>query len=363
MSARRVSMGLLLCALILGPSARERAAAQQAGARVATKAGGGYRSLDELHAAYSRKLAELDRQRVADLAALASRQQGEEAEEACRELLNLAIARNLYGEAEAAARRCRQSASDPQLKALATLVAVVARANRGEYDQSQQELMEFIREHQIPADPERRIDPSTATALGEAYLQRLIRAGRYDNARQICKTIIEKHPDRGVKEHFTARLGRLDMLGKAAPPIEGQDVDGKTVRLADLKGKVVLVDFWATWCPPCLAAVPELKEVASKYRDKGFVILGVNLDAQRKDVGSVEKASPVVRRFLLAAHIAWPNVLVGDAANDPTKAYDVDEIPARFLVDREGKIVDVEQTGEELDKAIARALGGGKGNR
>ena len=362
MSARRSAMGLLLVALALGLQGPRPAVAQQAG-RGAGRAGPAYRTLDELNAAYARKLAELDRQRLVDLSGLATRQQGAEAEETYRALLNLAIARDQYREAEATARRCLQVTADPQLKGLATLVAVIARANRGEYDQSYEELMAFSRTREVPADPERRLDVNTVIALGEAYLQRLIRAGRYDIARKLCKGIVQKHPDPAVKEHFTGRLGRLDMIDQPAPPIEGRDVDGKTIRLADLKGKVVLVDFWATWCPPCLAAIPELKELRSKYRDRGLVILGVNLDAQRKDVGSVEKAAPVVRRFLLAAHIPWPNVLVGTGKNDPTQAYDVDEIPARFLVDKEGKIVDVEQTGEELDKAVARALGEAKGSR
>ena len=77
-----------------------------------------------------------------------------------------------------------------------------------------------------------------------------------------------------VKSHFGARMARLNLVGKLAPPIAGPDVDGRPVSLADYKGKVVLVDFWATWCPPCVASIPALNTLAQKYHDQGFVIVG-----------------------------------------------------------------------------------------
>ena len=318
-------------------------------------------SLEELRAAYSKQLLDLDRRRIADLTALASKLAGDEAEEAYRELFHLAVARELYSEAEpAAARYLKNGSADPRGRALATFVVLIAEANRGEFDRSLADLQAFLARHPIAAEPEKRLDPAEVVAIGEAYLQRLVRGGRFDIARKVCNLGMT-HPDPGVKAHFQSRLARLDRVGKPAPEISGRDVDGKPVRLSDFKGKVVLIDFWATWCPPCVASIPELKALDARYGPQGFEILGVNLDAQHQSMGDVAKAGPMVRDFLLKSRAAWPNILVGPGAkDDPAAIYGVEEIPANFLVDRQGKIIRIELNGPDLEKAIAEALGAKK---
>ena len=96
------------------------------------------------------------------------------------------------------------------------------------------------------------------------------------------------------------------MIGKPAPEIEGKDIDGKAVRLADLKGKVVLVDFWATWCPPCVASFPTFRQLSREYKDRGFVILGVNLDDLAQPESGQPGARPV-RQRLISGGSWWPN--------------------------------------------------------
>lgn len=317
-----------------------------------------YASLEDLNASYARQAVELDRKRVLDLAATAEALQGEEAEAAYRQLFRLAVVRDFYAEAEPAARAFLKSGpADPQDRALASFIGLIARANRGEYDQSLADLENYLKKAPIASDPSKRLDPAEVVAVGEAYLQRLFRGGRYDIARKVCELAMKNHPDASVRGHFQGRLARIEMIGKPAPEILGSDVDGKPIRLSDFKGKVILVDFWATWCPPCIAAFPELKAADVKYGPKGFEILGVNLDAQRQDVGTVAKAAPTVRKFLLATRAAWPNVLIGPGAkDDPATLYGVDEIPANFLIDRTGKITHIELAGPDLDRAIAEAL-------
>lgn len=309
-----------------------------------------FKSLAELDEAYVHRQERLEKERLADLNDLAARQTGAEAEATYRQLFDLAMAHNEYESAEKAARRYQSfKGGDRRTKSLATLIVIVAHAQRGEYDRSLAELESFLKRKPIPEDPAQRLDPQTVFALGEAYLNRLTQAGRYDIAKKVCE-LGAKHPDKAVREHFEKRVKLFDMIGKPAPDIDAKDVDGETIRLADFKGKVVVVDFWATWCPPCIARMPGLSALREKYRSRGFEVLGVNLDSVREDLGGdSKKALPVVRRFILSSRIGWPNV-IDDAT--VAKAYNVFDIPASFLIDREGNIRAVDLFGPSIDQLV-----------
>ncbi|MGA9115875.1 MAG: TlpA disulfide reductase family protein [Bacteroidota bacterium] len=113
-----------------------------------------------------------------------------------------------------------------------------------------------------------------------------------------------------------------------APDFSLTDARGGRVQMASLKGKVVAVNFWATWCPPCRAEIPGFIEVYRKFREKGLEIVGVSLDRQ---------GWTVVRPYLKKNPIEYP-VVIGDAAL--ADAYGgVEAIPTTVLVDRSGKIV------------------------
>ena len=276
------------------------------------------------------------------------RQRQPEADAAYRQLFGLAIARGLCPEAQTAAARCLKSASRGRdLRTLATLVQVLARADKGEHDRALEDWKALL--HGAAGASRSVVPPDAeiALAVGEAYLQRLIRDGRYDVARKLCDLACVEQAPADVKDHFEDRMARLDLIGKPAPPIAGTDVDGHPVSLADLKGKVVLIDFWATWCPPCVASIPSLNALAQKYHDKGFVILGVNVDAMHEDVQEAKKVLPLVRRFLVEHRVTWTNLLSGQGNGDFAPAYRVEQIPANFLVGRDGLILAVEQNGRD----------------
>jgi len=156
-------------------------------------------------------------------------------------------------------------------------------------------------------------------------------------------------------------MDRLKLLGKNAPPISGTDVDGQAVSLAGLKGKVVLINFWATWCPPCVAEIPRLNTLAEKFHDGGFEVLGINDDAMHEDVKDPKSAVTVVRRFLVSQNISWTNVLNRTGANDFTKPYGVEDIPANFLIGRDGKVIALELSGDGLERSVSQAVGSGAG--
>lgn len=118
-------------------------------------------------------------------------------------------------------------------------------------------------------------------------------------------------------------------IGDAAPEFSLADLAGKEVSLTGYRGRVVLLEFWATWCPPCRATIPDLVDLQEKYGPKGFTVLAVSLD--RKDRGT-----DMLSAFAASYHINYP-VLVGDERI--SHAYRVRSIPVSFLIDREGRIL------------------------
>jgi peroxiredoxin len=114
---------------------------------------------------------------------------------------------------------------------------------------------------------------------------------------------------------------------KAAPDFELKDANGQSVRLADYKGKVVLLDFWATWCGPCKVEIPWFMEFEKQYKDRGFAVVGVSMD---DDGWTVVK--PYISRMKMNYQILVGNDEVG------TKYGGIESLPTTFLIDREGRI-------------------------
>jgi peroxiredoxin len=325
--------------------------------------GRAFRSLAELNATYKQQAAELDRRKLADLAALAESSKGPDAEAAYRALFDLAVARGLYESAEPVARAyVARTGGEPQTQALAAAITLIARADRGEYNQSLEDLEHFLtRRAAAQVSESQRLPAPLLYAVGEAYLQRLIQGGKYDIAIKVCQLAVANRAEQEIKAYFQRREARIALIGKPAPEIEGKDIDGKPVRLADFRGKLVLVDFWATWCPPCVASLPTLRRLTHEYKDQGFVILGVNLDELANQPSSQpaarsEDRSGTVRWFLVNQRVGWPN-LVGVGAERAAKAYGVEEIPANFLIGRDGTVKHVELNEETLAKVLAAEAG------
>lgn len=143
-------------------------------------------------------------------------------------------------------------------------------------------------------------------------------------------------------------------VGSAAAPAVGapldlkfKSVEGKTVDLAELKGKVVLIDFWATWCGPCVAEVPHVKATYEKFRNKGFEIVGISLD---KDKSRLEA-------FVKGQGMTWPQYFDGKGwENEISAKYGIESIPTMWLVDKEGKIADLNAR-RDLEGKVSKLLG------
>lgn len=123
-------------------------------------------------------------------------------------------------------------------------------------------------------------------------------------------------------------------------------VDGRKVSLADLKGKVVLIDFWATWCGPCVGEVPTVKAAYDKYHDAGFEIVGISLDDSKE----------ALLRFIKEHQMPWPQYFDGKHwNNDISFRFGIDGVPTEWLVDRNGILRDT-QARSDLENAVARLL-------
>lgn len=144
-----------------------------------------------------------------------------------------------------------------------------------------------------------------------------------------------------------AETERTTAIGSPAPEISQKTPQGKTLTLSSLKGKVVLIDFWASWCRPCMISMPRLKNIYAKYKDKGFEIYGVSLDRD-----SARWAGTITAQKLVWKHVSdlryWSNAAA--------KKYNVHGIPATFLVDKNGKIAGKNLHGIALELKIKELL-------
>ena len=136
-------------------------------------------------------------------------------------------------------------------------------------------------------------------------------------------------------------------VDQMAPEISLPGVKGKTTTLSSLKGKVVLIDFWASWCGPCRAAMPGVVKLYQKYKNKGFEVYGVSIDSKKRDwIKAIAKDKITYTQVNDTA--GWYSPV--------TVAYGVDAIPNTFLLDKTGKVVAINLEDAELEAKIKELI-------
>jgi thiol-disulfide isomerase/thioredoxin len=125
---------------------------------------------------------------------------------------------------------------------------------------------------------------------------------------------------------FLPHCGKKMKESGSAPDFTLKTLEDQEMALSSLKGKVVILDFWATWCGPCREAIPHLVKLQKNYQDKGLIVIGMNVDKGEKDV---------VRRFVKAMEIPYPILLTPE---EVVRSYGVSALPTSVLIDKEGRI-------------------------
>ncbi len=148
-------------------------------------------------------------------------------------------------------------------------------------------------------------------------------------------------------------LPNFTAANEKAPDFSLPSMEGTMYRLSDLYGKVVIINFWATWCVPCLEEMPALDILNNRYKDKGLVILGISIDRKKE----------TVEEFLSKNPVSYP-ILLDQKGEVFVNKYTVTGLPATYLIDREGHIVEQyigkkDFTSQEFTDLIERLLKGG----
>lgn len=183
--------------------------------------------------------------------------------------------------------------------------------------------------------------------LGLALATRVRLKGELSASREVLESMATKFfLDAQVREMCESRMARIDLVNQMAPEIDSKDITGEDFGTESLKGKVVLIDFWATNCPPCLEEFPNLKELYAQYHEQGFEILGLSLDDDPS----------IVAAFQQQWDIDWPLIVDRRNIADYRQKYHVPKIPALFLVDRQGQIVEFDVRGKDLRNTVKRLV-------
>jgi peroxiredoxin/predicted negative regulator of RcsB-dependent stress response len=265
----------------------------------------------------------------------------EDRDQAYAALFNKAIEHDWFGEAEEQGRQYLNSDPEGPVKALAQIILTMGRAQAGQFDEALKRFRELMQG--IGQNEQEEFAASFADNLATAA----ITAGEFGIAREVYTALLSRFSDSpNLRQKVQRDLKRLDKVGKPALSFTSEDINGKAVRLDAYRGKYVLIDFWATWCAPCIAELPRLQAAYRTYHDAGFEIIGISLD----------ESKTAVVDFARARNLPWPQLHNASGSADLVEGFGVSSIPATYLIDPEGNIIRLDVRGKALDETLKRLI-------
>ncbi|HEV7281291.1 MAG TPA: TlpA disulfide reductase family protein [Pirellulaceae bacterium] len=256
-------------------------------------------------------------------------------------------------------------AEDPEMKQLGEIAQIRAKLTQlniaklladigtGE-DEAANRLVEVARQLIGETTP----PPIAYLGMLKEFAETLEYVRKYEQSKQLYSLIAEAYganaeADIAAEANRIAEGGltRLALIGTKLE-LSGMTVDGQPFDWESYRGKIVLVDFWATWCQPCLQELPNVEQNYQKYKDQGFDVVGVNLDDELS----------AVKQFLTANSLPWTTIVTDDPSkvgfdSPMAKKYGVEAIPFVLLVDRDGVVLDIHVRGADLGKRLAELYG------
>ena len=228
------------------------------------------------------------------------------------------------------------------LKTLAQQVRIIGLAKAGKGDEAVQEFAGLLRFARLSSG-------GPMIDFGRRFATQLRMARDFGAAREIYSQIANRfflNADvRGLCDNLTAKI---DLVDKPAPEINVPDTAGETVDLSSLSGKVVLIDFWATNCPPCIEELPNIRRLYEKHREQGFEIIGVSLDGDQS----------LVEAFTQRQQMPWRQIVNEADVAALREKYLVRTIPTLMIVGSDGNVAQFDVRGRDLQRTIEKLLAG-----
>jgi thiol-disulfide isomerase/thioredoxin len=215
----------------------------------------------------------------------------------------------------------------PQLMGL----RLMQKLSGAEYANATGEAEEFVKAH-----PKSELSPNLLAMVA-------MRTDNRDKELDLYRRIVADYPDSQAALAAKGQLRQIEDIGKPFDLAFTDAITEKPVSMKGLHGKVVVVDFWATWCGPCVAEMPNMKQLYAKYKDKGVEFIGVSLDQPGEGLEKLKK-------FVEDKGIEWPQYYQGNGwQSDFSSSWGITGIPCLFVVDADGNLYSAEARGKLED--------------